>query len=200
MAFEVELKFRDADHPSIRTRLAAAGAEPLGTVDQVDSYLAHPSRDFASTGEALRLRRVGTENLITYKGPKLPGPAKTREEIELAFQPGPDAFSDLSLLWNHLGFLPVATVRKTRDRHRLSRSGLTFEIALDTVAGLGPFAEIETIAPSPDDLLPAQQAVVLLASELGLPPDSIEPRSYLRMLLSSHGPPQNAQAHSTPPR
>jgi adenylate cyclase class 2 len=192
MAFEVELKFRDADHPSLRARLTTAGAESLGSVDQADSYLAHPSRDFSSTGEALRLRRVGPENLVTYKGPKLSGPAKTREEIELAFEPGPEGFADLSRLWSHLGFLPVATVRKTRDRHRLSRSGLTFEIALDSVDGLGPFAEIETIAPSPDDLLPAQQAVVHLASELGLPPHSIEPRSYLRMLLSFHGPPQSA--------
>ena len=81
--FEVEIKFRAADLEALGRRLLSLGAEPIGTSEQEDLYLAHPSRDFASTDEALRLRRVGDMNRITYKGPKLGGPTKTREETPI---------------------------------------------------------------------------------------------------------------------
>ncbi|GAB3679465.1 class IV adenylate cyclase [Salinarchaeum chitinilyticum] len=53
--YEVEVKV-EADHDAIRERLPAE-AEPLGTVEQVDTYYDAPHRDFAETDEALRLRR-----------------------------------------------------------------------------------------------------------------------------------------------
>ncbi|HEU5115398.1 MAG TPA: class IV adenylate cyclase, partial [Isosphaeraceae bacterium] len=83
--FEVEIKFRAADHRALAARLIALGAEASEAQEHEDLYLAHPSRDFARTDEALRLRRVGDQNRVTYKGPKLGGPTKTREEIEVPF-------------------------------------------------------------------------------------------------------------------
>ena len=71
--YEVELKFRVADLPAVEGRLAALGARFAAPVEQVDRYFAHPARDFAQTDEALRLRRVGDEIAITWKGPRLAG-------------------------------------------------------------------------------------------------------------------------------
>ncbi len=151
--------------------------------DHEDVYLNHPARDFARTNEAFRIRRIGDENRITYKGPRRSGPTKTREEIEIPFAPGPDRFQQLLRLLENLGFRPVATVRKHRQTFHLNFQEHELEILLDTAEGLGPFAEIEALASSEADLPAAQQAVLALAGLLGL--TSVEPRSYLRMILQN---------------
>ena len=181
--FEVEMKFRGADHAELAARLSGLGAVPDPAVEQEDIYLAHPSRDFRETDEALRLRRDGAENRLTYKGPKLAGPTKTREELELTFDPGPDALAKLERVFVNLGFRPVATVRKVRTPYRLAFEGRPMQVGLDSVDGLGQFAEVEAIAGGPADLPEAQQFVLELAGRLGLGADRVEMRSYLRMLL-----------------
>jgi adenylate cyclase, class 2 len=183
VAYEVELKYRNVDHDDLRDRLAAIGATLLSSEQQEDHYLAHPSRDFRQTGEALRLRRVGDDNLITYKGPKLDGPTKTREEIELSFDSGTQSQGALLRLFDHLGFRPVETVRKRRETHAIEFAGRRLEIGLDSVESLGNFAEVEAIAAGQDDLKPAREAVLALSRQLSLNPDQIEVRSYLRMLV-----------------
>ncbi|WP_435011067.1 class IV adenylate cyclase [Tundrisphaera lichenicola] len=185
MGFEIEIKFRVADHDDLRRRLEARGAEPEATVDHEDTYLAHPSRDFAGTGEAFRIRGEGMLNRITYKGPKLGGPAKTREEIEVAFAEGLEARGELGRTFELLGFRPVAVVRKSRTEYHLESNGRAVAVSLDLAEGLGAFAEVETLAGSEAELPKAQRAVVELAEELGL--REVEPRSYLRMLLESRG-------------
>ena len=82
MPIEVEQKFPVADRAALDRQLAALGFVPRDAELQVDQYFAHPARDFARTDEALRIRRVGQFNYITYKGPKLDATTKTRREIE----------------------------------------------------------------------------------------------------------------------
>lgn len=184
MGYEVEIKFRDADHDAIAARLRAMGAEARAPVAQEDVYLAHPARDFAATGEAFRLRRDGAANRLTYKGPKHAGPTKTREEVEVGFDPGAGAWAEMARLVEALGFRPVMAVRKVRRAFHLVRDGRPMEVVLDRAEGLGDFAEVEALADG-DDLAPAQAAVQALARELGL--ERVEPRSYLRMLLERDG-------------
>jgi adenylate cyclase class 2 len=181
MSYEVEMKFRSADHERLRRVLLESAAKEAPAVVQEDVYLRHPSRDFAQTHEALRLRRIGDDNRITYKGPRFPGPTKTREEIEISVTAGEGTFRSLNRLFENLGFEPVATVRKRRTVFHLSFPPHDIEVALDEAEGLGDFAEIETIARDQADLLSAQAAVLALAARLGL--DQVEPRSYLRMIL-----------------
>jgi adenylate cyclase class 2 len=185
MSFEVELKYRAVDHNQLVPRLLGMGATPAGEVDQEDTYLSHPSRDFARTNEAFRIRRLGTENRITYKGPRRSGPTKTREELEIPFAPGGDSAARLLRLFENLGFRPVAVIRKRRTALHLTYRGHELEIALDVAEGLGAFAEIEAFAHGESDLPAAQQAVLDLAGELGL--TEVEPRSYLRMALEQRG-------------
>ena len=183
MGYEVELKYRLTDHGQIERRLSELGAERGAEISQEDIYLSHPSRDFAATHEALRIRRVGSDNRITYKGPRLCGPTKTREEIEIAVTSGDSAFQQLARLFDNLGFRPVAVVCKSRTPFHLHWRGQQVEIVLDAAVGLGLFAEIETLAESDSELPAAQAAIQALAQELGL--TEVEPRSYLRMVLES---------------
>jgi adenylate cyclase, class 2 len=187
MAYEVEVKFRTADHDGLARRLAAMGAAPGPAVDHEDAYLSHPSRDFATSGEALRLRREGDENRLTYKGPRRAGPTKTREEVEVDFAAGDEAVARMRRLWEALGFGTVAVLRKRRRAFPLEYRGRRVEVVLDEAEGLGTFAEVEAIARDDADLPAAQADVLALAAELGL--TEAEPRSYLRMALERRGGP-----------
>jgi adenylate cyclase, class 2 len=181
MSFEVEVKYRAVDHDHLVRQLVEKGAVAAGPVKQEDIYLSHPARDFAQTNEAFRIRRLGADNRITYKGPRRSGLTKTREEIEIPVAEGNEQFGRLLRLFENLGFRPVATIRKRRETFHLMFHEHKLEIALDLADGLGAFAEIEAFASGEADLPRAQQAVLALADELGL--TEVEPRSYLRMVL-----------------
>ena len=184
MPYEVEIKFRVPNHDALIGAFKALGVAPTAPIAHSDLYLAHPSRDFARSDEALRLRREGETNAITYKGPKRGGPTKTREEVEVTF--APEAREDMARIFEALGFRPVAEVKKTRTSYRISGRDRPMIVTLDDAERLGTFAEVETIAQGDDDLPHAQQAVLDLAHELGL--TDVEPRSYLRMTLEAQRP------------
>ncbi|MCA1684690.1 MAG: class IV adenylate cyclase [Planctomycetia bacterium] len=186
MRYEIEQKFRTPGHAEVTARLAAIGAEAWPRLDQEDAYLSHPARDFAATHEALRIRRVGDANAVTYKGPKHEGPTKTREEIEVPFADGAGELGRLSRMFELLGFRQVAVIRKTRTPYRLTHEGRTVEVVLDTAEGVGTFVEVEAIAEGEADLPEAQRVVLSLGAALGL--TEVEPRSYLRMALEARNP------------
>ncbi len=181
MSIEVEQKFHVKNMAELERRLTELNFVPGETVDQVDCYFAHPARDFARTDEALRLRRVGDGNYVTYKGPKLDATTKTRREIEIPLPDGEHAAAEASRLLAALGFTRVADVYKRRRHASVLWQAHKIEIALDHVALLGDFVELEIIAEMADVPM-ARDAIVSLAAELGLAES--ERRSYLELLLS----------------
>lgn len=179
---EIEQKFRVPDHAAVRAALDRLGAPPDAGHVESDHYFDAPDRDFAATGEAFRLRVVEPANVLTYKGPKLPGPAKTRVEIELAVEPGYAGTEKTVTMLKRLGYRPVRVVRKSRASARLCRDGFAVTVCLDEVFQVGRFVEVEVLADEPRSAA-AQAAVLAVAAELGL--TDPEPRSYLRMLLEA---------------
>jgi adenylate cyclase class 2 len=177
---EIEMKFPVADFNGIDKYLVSWGATFLNTHRERDQYFNAPDRDFARTDEALRLRRLGDRNFITYKGPKIDAQTKTRTEIQVALDHGENAAQDFALLLTHLHYRSVAVVRKTRTMFGVERAGFHVELCLDEVEGLGCFVELEIQAAA--NQLEAARAVLLKsATELGL--TRSERRSYLEMLL-----------------
>lgn len=181
MKFEVEQKFPVEDLADIECRLASAGATFTDVVIQVDRYLAHPSRDFAKTDEAIRIRQVGDANFITYKGPKIDATTKTRKEMELPLHDGVEQAEQWASLLEVLGFSPVAVVCKRRRHAHIAWQDAEIEVALDQVEDLGDFVELEVSADEAT-LDTAKSKVQSLADELGL--SGSEQRSYLELLLA----------------
>jgi adenylate cyclase class 2 len=179
-AYEVEAKYPLSDPGLICRQLSELGAVPGSPLAQCDVYFSHPVRDFAQTDEAFRLRRVGEHNALTYKGPLIDKQTKTREEIEIPFAPGADAAAQMAEMLRVLGFLAVRSVEKTRQPLHLTWQGRELELALDSVAGLGEFLEIEIQADSAQ-WESARDDLLALAAALGL--QQSERRSYLQMLL-----------------
>lgn len=185
MKYEVENKYAVDDRGRMERLLQAAGARLGPAVRQSDLYFRHPARDFAATDEALRIRSVGDQAWITYKGPKVDRATKTRREIELPLGPGPECAGQYAELLGALSFQPVAAVDKSRQETRFPWQEFSVVAALDQVDELGDFIELE-IAADEKDLAAAQQAILALASEWGLG----EPirRSYLAMVLGVDEP------------
>lgn len=67
---EYEVKLPVDGHDEVRERLRSAGAVPVGSARQDDTYFEHPCRDLAGRDEAVRLRRVGDTLELTFKGAK----------------------------------------------------------------------------------------------------------------------------------
>lgn len=183
---EVEMKFPVADWMNLERKLAAWGANKLETRREEDHYFNAPDRDFARTDEAFRLRRVGSANFLTYKGPKIDPQTKTRTEIEVPMGPGHESAEAMTQLLGHLGYRPVAVVEKLRQVMKVDRERFVLEICLDEVKDVGRFVELEILAP--DDQLDSSRKVMLAAAaDLGL--TSSERRSYLELLLAKRSRP-----------
>jgi adenylate cyclase, class 2 len=179
---EVELKFRADDLPTVERQLRGMGAELLGSHGETDTYFNAPDRDFAKTGEAVRLRRSGAVIKLTYKGPKQPNArVKTRTEVELPLPYGDTSAEVAEQFLSGLGYKPVACVKKSRKELHLPRGSFAVTACLDDVEQVGHYVELEILceAPRADE---AQTELLKLAEELGL--KSVEKHSYLRMLLT----------------
>jgi len=172
---EIELKVRvDALDP-IRKNLLARHAECTGKQHEHDIYYNAPHRDFGTTDEALRVRYTDGPALITYKGKKIPELGlKAREELNTAVESG----ETFEAILDRLGFTRTAEVNKWRENYRLGNAS----VALDTVEGLGTFAEIEIMAET--DGNGATAAITKLAKEMGISGEPIL-ASYLELLLST---------------
>jgi adenylate cyclase, class 2 len=180
---EIEVKFRCPDPAAVDARLAALGFGPAAVTSEHDHYYNAPDRDFAVTGEAFRIRRVGDANAFTYKGPKRAGAtAKVRTEVELTIADGDVGFETAAALLTGLGYRAVAVVRKSRRSRSSTRSGFAVTVCLDEGEGVGSFAEVEILADEADRVR-AEAVVNELATALGL--TDVEPRSYLRMTLDA---------------
>jgi adenylate cyclase class 2 len=177
---EIEVKYSVHDFASLEAKLRQWKAEQREERDDADEYFRAPHRDFAKTDEAFRLRRIGNQNAITYKGPRIDAATKTRLEIEVPLADGTKTAEDFQNLVKALGFAPVAVVRKHRRIFALKRSECDIEICMDQVQDVGDFVELEIMAPQ-EALEQARSVLLQLAKELGL--EKSERRSYLEMLL-----------------
>jgi len=179
---EVEVKFRCPDHAAVAAQLTKLGAVEVDSRTDEDHYFNAPDRDFARTDEALRLRRIGDKNFVTYKGPKLDTQTKTRKEIEVALAEGLEPTRDITTLLIDLGYRPVAVVRKQRRVFHVEQNGRSIEVTLDRVDHVGDYVELEIQAPE-EALSQAREQVLSLAARLSL--QDAERRSYLELLLSA---------------
>jgi adenylate cyclase class 2 len=185
MHIEVEQKHKVDEGWDLAIRLAGLGAKLGEPIEQTDQYFAHPSRDFATTDEALRIRTEPGGCFVTYKGPKLDSKTKTRRELEIPLCPDDPDGARFAELLQALGFTPVATVRKHRRAFRIHYAGRDVHGAFDVVDRVGVFVELELLADE-SSLEPAKNVISELAQKLDLGPSIT--RSYLEMLLQ--GPPR----------
>ncbi|AKB77008.1 Adenylate cyclase [Methanosarcina horonobensis HB-1 = JCM 15518] len=170
---EVEVKVK-ADHSKIRPILEKIGASKIGVEEQSDVYFAAPYRNFAKTDEALRIRSLGGQAVLTYKGPKLDKVSKTRVELET-----PVDGATTAKIFHSLGFQEAGTVHKKRDIFRAGE----ITVCLDAVEGLGEFLEVELDVEDEKDLKSSRDQLFKFLSQFGLSETDSIRTSYLEMVL-----------------
>ena len=171
---EVELKVKIPSLDPAREQLVRRNAQSCGKVHEHDVYYNAPHRDFSITDEAVRVRYTGDHAVVTYKGPKIKKfGLKAREELNFAVESG----KIFETMLDRLGFTKTLEVNKWRETFRLG----TASVSLDTVDGLGTFAEIEVIVKNESDNPTAQ--IEKIAKEIGVEGEPIL-ASYLELLLA----------------
>lgn len=144
---EVEQKYSVPDPGALRQRLTDLGGKPGEPVRQVDTYLNAPDRDFLAPpviSEWLRLRETGQGSSVNYKL-WLPEDAPQKTHCDEYESPVGD-LEAVRRMFTALGYRQIAIVDKTRVEWTLP-DGLVLP-AIDTVAGLGTFAEFEHQGPA----------------------------------------------------
>ena len=172
MAVEREVKLRFASATAARAAVAGLGARPLRDRRlQDDVLLDSDDGRLQRTGCALRVRRDGDRSAITWKGPAMGGPMKTREEIETIVERADDAQRILGAL----GFAPRFRYQKLREEYALE--GLVVTVDETPV---GTFVELEG----------EETAIASVAQRLGRGPADYVVASYRALFLEfrqAHG-------------
>ncbi len=168
----LELEVKAALSDDVLERLRRLHLPRVDRQVQVDTYYKHPCIDFVATDEALRIRRAEGATTVTYKGPRLSRETKMREEHELVVSD----FREARAVLERLGFTPVATVEKTRER--FERDDMC--IVVDDVKGLGRFIEVEMLLE--ERIEQAEERIFQFLEGLGISRASTIRDSYLELL------------------
>lgn len=172
---EVEIKAPIDSFQSVEKNLYKFNAQYIRKENHYDVYFQHPSKDFAESDEALRIRRIGEEYQLTYKGPRIGSRSKTRMELSV----GVDDGKTLLRILKFLEFREVTEISKERRVFQIDN----IEISLDEVENLGRFIELEVKAKSSEDITSKEEVLLDLLTRLGISPDKTERRSYLELFL-----------------
>ena len=161
---EAEIKIPVADIETVREALVEVGATTVHPMArEINLLLDTGDGHLQEAGNILRLRRYGSQNILTFKGPAVyHGSVKERPEHETEIE---NAERMLEIL-DHLGLRAVARYEKDREMWLVDE----ISVVVDHTP-MGDFVEVE----GPRDRL--QTA----ARSLGLDPSTAVRGSYLSL-------------------
>jgi predicted adenylyl cyclase CyaB len=172
MALEIEAKFRVETHEACRARLVELDAQRVGAVCERNHIFDREDRSLLVSDRGLRVREFEVVDgaarpaTLTFKGRRMAGEFKMREEVETTVG---DAKATCTLL-ESLGFAEALGYEKRRESWRLEAC----LVELDELPHLGLFIEIEG---------PSEEAVRAVQAELGFEDVALIKSSYIALLI-----------------
>ncbi|HEY8505370.1 MAG TPA: class IV adenylate cyclase, partial [Gemmataceae bacterium] len=166
----VELKARCPDPAAVRRALAALKAEPMGTVEQADTYFAVPDGRLK-----LRESTPGQAELIFYR--RSDAHEARPSEYHLAPVACPERVAGV-----------LAAALGVRGRVRKTRHWWLYRnirVHLDEVEGLGAFVELEAMVGNGHTEADCAAAAEELAALLGVAADHRLAGSYVELLAAA---------------
>lgn len=111
MKVEIEIKLRlRGELAQARQKLRQLGFRIGRRKLESNILLDNSKHTLRSHGKLIRIRRIGRQTLLTYKGPSEPGRYKKRPELEFYLPPN----SPVEDVFAHLGYHPVFRYEKFR--------------------------------------------------------------------------------------
>jgi adenylate cyclase class 2 len=141
MPVEIEAKMKVESLEAVRERLKALSATPAGQALETNVFFDTEDRSLLAGDRGLRLRTAKslpdgpTANTVTYKGPRMAGPLKSRSELEMGVLDPDDAVR----LFEALGYQRVLSFQKRRETWEFGGC----KVELDELPHLGVYVEIE---------------------------------------------------------
>lgn len=139
MNFEIEIKLRLPDKLEKIHRILRETGFRVAKARILESNILFDNSKLAlrKHGKLIRLRRVGTHRLLTYKGPSAQQSRyKKRREIEIDLKDG----ARLDEIFMHMGYRPIFRYEKYRTEYAKPR--IDGKVLLDETP-IGNFLEIE---------------------------------------------------------
>ena len=173
MAVELEAKMQVESFEPVTVQLRHLAAKYAGDHFETNTFFDTEDRSLLAAGEGLRLRHdvdpasKQERRILTYKGPRQPGPLKSREEIELDVSDAAAA----TQLFARLGYARTLSFEKRRQSWELDGC----KIELDEVPYLGRFVEVEG---------PDEATVMRVRDRLGLSNRPLIKTSYIGLLTA----------------
>jgi adenylate cyclase, class 2 len=173
VAVEIEAKMKVANFDEVRRKLQELGAAKGAEIFEINAFFDTEDRSLLAADQGLRLRvnrdeATGKETYVyTFKGPRLHGKLKSREELELDVGDPKDAERFLIAL----GFQKILSFEKRRHKWKLDKCS----IELDELPHLGVYVEVEG---------PDEPAVMRVRDQLGLGKAALIKSSYIAMLMA----------------
>jgi adenylate cyclase class 2 len=173
MPVEIEAKMKVADLSAVRVRLQELGAELRGAVVETNTFFDTRDHSLLARDQGLRLRHsrdpqsLAEVSTLTFKGPRLHGQLKSREERELTVSSAKEAMG----LLEALGFARVLSFQKRRESWLLDGC----HVELDELPHLGVFVEIEG---------PSEKTVLAVRERLRLGDRPLIKASYIALLMT----------------
>lgn len=169
---EVESKYRIPDDKIVSIVSSIEGVCRLKTQSQSDLIYLYNASSFATfiPGDpVVRIRDTDGRIIWTVKRKR---PEGDMWEVEVPL--GVSSVCDAADMMNCLGWTLVTRV----DKRRRSGSADGLTIAVDDVAGLGMFIEIEALVDFDEDVVDARSKIDKLRSTLGIRSEWREERKY----------------------
>jgi adenylate cyclase class 2 len=161
-ATETEVKLRVTDKDKILARIAASGFRVSKPREfEANTLYDTPGRLLLQSGTLLRLRQAGSRGVITWKGKSIPGPHKSRPEIETEV----GSIAEMASLLCQLGY--QATFRYEKYRTEFKDGDGDGSVVFDETP-IGFYLELEGAAEWIDQT----------ASKLGFSATEYELKSY----------------------
>jgi predicted adenylyl cyclase CyaB len=120
---EVEVKIIEIDRERVEAKLKFLGASKIFEGDEETVFFDFPGNPMATTGDLLRLRKVGEKTVLTFKKFVKSGSAKVRDEYEVVVQ----GFEPMRLILESLGLLAIQRMNKHRSSYAL-KSGVRVDL------------------------------------------------------------------------
>jgi adenylate cyclase class 2 len=160
---ETEVKIRLAE-AAAATKLLEDAKFVVSVPRRFESNVVYDTADLKlkAAQMMLRLRRVGAESIVTWKGPTVPGPHKTRPELETTVGSS-DAIDGI---FRGLGYEPSFRYEKYRTEFSQPLQAESGVVTLDETP-IGNFFELEGSAEWIDrtaELLGFERGAYILAS------------------------------------
>ena len=130
---EVKVILSSKELKRLRKKLANLG--PASLREETNIVIDYPIRAFSNSGCLMRLRKTESSTILTFKGRKITGKFKVRDEIEREFLGGAAVQSGLSLQ----GLEKIWRYDKRRETHRFGR----VLVEIDSLPVIGTVVEIE---------------------------------------------------------